>query len=57
MAALWERLSKSAHECFSQCAGFVKTEWQHMTPTKYGILLILIFAVGYLLLRSGNRRI
>jgi hypothetical protein len=33
-----------------------RDHWNHMTPIKYGFLLIFVFACGFLLLRSGIKR-
>jgi hypothetical protein len=33
-----------------------RDNWNHMTPMKYGFLLVFIFACGYLLLKSGIKR-
>ena len=34
---------------------FFSDQWNHMTPAKYGGLLIFIFIAGYVLLKSNVR--
>jgi len=31
-------------------------QWNHMTPMKYGALLIFVFLAGFVLLKSNLRR-
>ena len=35
---------------------FIRTEWSHMTPMKYGAILIGIGVFGWLLMKSGSKR-
>jgi hypothetical protein len=35
---------------------FFSNQWTHMTPPKYGVLLILVGVFGWLLMKSGNKR-
>ena len=35
---------------------FFADQWHHMTPAKYGSLLIAIGVVGWLLMKSGIKR-
>lgn len=34
---------------------FAAKQWANMTPTKYGILLISIGLVGWLMMKSNNK--
>ena len=35
---------------------FVIKEWNNMTPGKYGSLLLMIAAVGYVMMRNNGQR-
>ena len=35
---------------------FLRNEWSHMTPMKYGVILIGIGVFGWLLMKSGSKR-
>jgi hypothetical protein len=37
-------------------ADFFENQWHHMTPAKYGTLLISIGVVGWLLMKSGMKK-
>lgn len=37
------------------CRYFTK-QWHDMTPTKYGMLLIAIGVIGFIMMKSSNRR-
>jgi len=36
---------------------YLAQHWAHMTPEKYGALLITISVVGYLMMKSGQKAI
>lgn len=35
---------------------FFSEQWNHMTPVKYGTLLIGVAIFGWVLMKSGNKR-
>ena len=35
---------------------FFSEQWNHLTPAKYGMLLIGVGVFGWLLMKAGNKR-
>lgn len=53
---MWQEITSTFNSWCAYYASTLKSEWSHMTPTKYGILLIGIFGVGWLMLKSGMKK-
>lgn len=52
---MWDRLLPAMNYLDFYCRYFTK-QWHDMTPMKYGVLLIAIGVVGFLLMKNGTRR-
>lgn len=50
-----ESVTAAVGDYFRQLSQYLGTEWTHMTPSKYGTLLVLIGVAGYLLMRTGGK--
>jgi hypothetical protein len=35
---------------------YFSSQWNHLTPAKYGVLLLGVGAFGWLLMKAGNKR-
>ena len=46
----------TATSFWSFYVSLAKDYWNHMTPMKYGFLLVFIFVAGFFLLKSNIRR-
>jgi len=53
---MWDTITNKVHSYWTYYLTELQYQWHHMTPMKYGMLLIFIFAVGFLLLRSSIQR-
>lgn len=50
-----ETVSTVVSDYVRDLTNFLGQEWTHMSPEKYGILLLSIGLAGYLLMRSGGK--
>lgn len=53
---MWESISTTVSEHWTYYCTELAWQWHHMTPAKYGVLLICIFAFGWVLLKSNMRK-
>jgi hypothetical protein len=53
---MFENLYQTVVSYFAFYVDFFNNQWHHMTPAKYGMLLIGIGGVGWLLMKSGMKR-
>ena len=49
-------LAMSFQEYIEFYRRFLMRQWNHMTPTTYVVLLSLVLAAGWLMMRSGTKR-
>ena len=53
---MWESITTTVNSHWNYYINGLNSQWQHMTPTKYGMLLVFIFVCGWVLLKSNLRR-
>lgn len=53
---MFEHVSQTFHEYMAFYSRYLAQQWNHMTPTKYGVLLISIGVFGWLLMKSSTKR-
>lgn len=53
---MWENIRNTVSSHWNYYVNGLYYQWQHMTPMKYGMLLLFIFAAGWVLLKSNLRK-
>ena len=53
---MWESITSTVSKYWNYYVGAVYSEWQHLTPMKYGMLLVFIFLAGWVLKKSNLRK-
>ena len=53
---MWETLVTTYSSYMEFYRGFLLDHWRHMTPMKYGILLISIGVFGWIMMKSGAKQ-
>jgi hypothetical protein len=52
-----ETITLTASSYWEFYCKFLRNEWHHMTPMKYGFILIGIGVFGWLLMKSGSKKV
>lgn len=53
---MWDAITTSVKSYWSYYVQLLYSEWNSMNPVKYGMLLIVVFVVGFLFLKSGLKK-
>lgn len=53
---MWENITKTTSSFWKYYMDLLQFHWNHMTPVKYGVMLIVIGVVGFLLMKSNLKR-
>lgn len=53
---MWETVSSTYTNYMSFYQGYLLDHWHHMTPMKYGMLLLGIGFFGWAMMKSGAKR-
>ena len=53
---MWDRLFLGMSSYLDFYCRYFSKQWHDMTPTKYGVLLIAIGLIGFLMMKSSARR-
>lgn len=52
---MWETITTTYSQYMEFYQQFLRDEWAHMSPMKYGVILISIGVFGWLLMKSGAK--
>ncbi len=53
---MWESITSTCSSFWRYYVNQMQYHWHHMTPIKYGCLLIFIGVVGFLLMKSNMKK-
>lgn len=53
---MWDSVTTGINSYLNFYSRFFSEQWRDMSPMKYGLLLISIGVVGFLLMKNGNGR-
>lgn len=53
---MWESITTTCSSFWRYYVDQLQYHWHHMTPIKYGVLLILIGVVGFVMMKSNMKR-
>ncbi len=53
---MWNTITETATGYWVFYGQYFQQQWHHMTPMKYGTLLISIGVFGWILMKNGSKR-